>query len=419
MKHLYFTLFLIFFTIDPGFTSPTDESNSCINCHQILDEDLDDDEKIFTNIYDDIHFQKGLSCTDCHGGNPDAEDDEEEAMWEAEDFVGAVDRKDQPHFCGRCHSDPEYMRQYSAHLKTDQEYQYWSSHHGEKLKENNKNVAVCTDCHGVHGIFPVKDPRSDVYPLNVPSTCDHCHGNPDVMSDSGLPTDQFSKYKTSVHGSALLDRKDIGAPACNDCHGNHGAMPPTIVSISDICGTCHANNAQLFKKSHLREIFLDKNIKLCEGCHNYHDISKPTDESLDWSENQTCMQCHPNQDSAKNLSAGLYQIIDSLKNRIELANEKVDVAENKGMEVSDLLFHLEDAHKNLIQTRTSIHSFDLDFVTTTSEDGFKAAEAAIAGADLALREFGFRKKGLIVFSLILTFFVVTLYLKIKSMENKQ
>ena len=88
------------------------------------------------------------------------------------------------------------------------------------------------------------------------------------------------------------------------------------------------------------------------------------------------------------------------------------------MEVSELFFNLEDAHKNLIQTRTSIHSFDLDFVMKTSEDGYKAAEAAITGADLAIREFGFRKKGLIVFSLILTFLVVILYLKIKSMEKK-
>ncbi len=419
MKHLIQLLFYICLSVSWVITAPSDDSDGCIACHQIIDEDRDDDEKIMTHIMEDVHFQKGLSCSDCHGGNPNAGDDEDEAMWDADDFVGAVDKKDQPRFCGKCHSDPEYMRQYSAHLKTDQESQYWSSHHGQKLSENDEHVAVCTDCHGVHGIYPIKDPRSLVYHMNVPTTCKRCHSDKDIMANSGLPTDQFDKYKSSVHGTALFDKKDIGAPACNDCHGNHGAMPPTILSISDICGTCHANNAELFKGSHLREIFIKENIKLCEGCHNYHDIQKPTDESLDWSENETCSHCHPNdQDKAKNLSNALFNIIDSLNIKIEEANETVDLAENKGMEVSELFFSLEDAHKNLIQTRTSIHSFNEEFVRKTSEDGYKAADAAIIGAEQALTEFGFRKKGLIVFSLILTFFVIVLYLKIKSMENK-
>jgi hypothetical protein len=35
----------------------------------------------------------------------------------------------------------------------------------------------CTSCHGdAHAIVPKSDPKSAVYPLNVPKTCGQCHG---------------------------------------------------------------------------------------------------------------------------------------------------------------------------------------------------------------------------------------------------
>jgi predicted CXXCH cytochrome family protein len=294
-----------------------------------------------THIFEDIHLDKGLSCADCHGGDPEAYDDEDAAMWDADDFVGAVDKEDEPAFCGKCHSNPEFMRQYTANLKTDQMDQYWTSHHGEKLKEGNENVAVCTDCHGVHGIYPVDDPRSSVYPLNVPETCNHCHGDEEIMEGSGFPTDQYEKFASSVHGQALLDRKDVGAPACNDCHGNHGAQPPSVYSIADICGTCHVNNTELFKNSHLKDIFLKEGINQCEGCHNYHEIEKPSDESLKWADNEACSSCHEDTDAARIMGNTFYHILDSLNKQIELAKARVADAENLGMEVSDLYFDLK------------------------------------------------------------------------------
>ena len=65
------------------------------------------------------------------------------------------------------------------------------------------------------------------------------------MKEYGIPTDQYEKYSKSVHGVALLQKHDLGAPACNKCHGNHGATPPGVESISKVCGTCHALNADL------------------------------------------------------------------------------------------------------------------------------------------------------------------------------
>lgn len=418
MKHSSITL-LILILATVVYTDTPHTQDSCIECHQLLDEELEEGEQILKNAFQDIHLQVGLSCAGCHGGNPDAYDDEDEAMWDDPTFRGKIARTDQPEMCGSCHSDPQYIRQYSASVKTDQVDQYWTSHHGKDLRKGIDKVATCTDCHGVHGIYPVKDPRSLVYPLNVPSTCAQCHNDVEYMAEFDLPTDQYYQYRTSVHGIALLDQQSIGAPACNDCHGNHGALPPDVAHIADICGTCHVNNNRLFQNSHLKNIFLKKGFGQCEACHGNHGIKHPSDEYLNWEQGAVCVQCHKNTGDPKELADLFYQIIDSLKHQISLAEELVGQAERKGMEVSDLYFPLEESQRVLIQTRTNIHSFNMEYVDSLAVPGFEAAQTAIIGANASMDESLFRRKWLFLFSLIITFLIVTVGLKIKRLNRQR
>src|SRR3989304_957026 len=73
-------------------------TNSCVTCHRELHE------KILFDFKDDVHSRAGLSCQDCHGGDPSIAD--EEAMNPKSGFIGAPKKKDVPQFCGKCHSDP-------------------------------------------------------------------------------------------------------------------------------------------------------------------------------------------------------------------------------------------------------------------------------------------------------------------------
>ncbi len=390
-----------------------------MNCHLELDDDRDEGEKIVTPYLSGVHAARGISCVDCHGGDPEEEEDEDAAMWDADDFMGELEKADQLEMCGKCHSDPGFMRLHSASIKTDQVQQYHTSGHGKALFNGNDKAAICTDCHGVHGMQPVKDPRSSVYALNIPFTCSKCHSDPIYMEESQLPTDQLNDYQNSVHGKALLEHGDIGAPACNDCHGNHGAAPPDVVHVKDICGTCHVNNRNLFQKSHLFTTLMEKGFGQCETCHDNHNVVKPDDSFLDWSGKSLCRQCHPEGGEAKDMSQHFYSIIDSLKTGLHLAHALVDSAEQKGMIVDDLFFHLEEARKTLIHTRTNIHSFDIAYVDTHAIPGFTAIEAAISGAGNSLEEFKFRRSGLFYFSLIITFLVFVLGFKIKGMTDKK
>jgi len=391
--------------------------DSCISCHSELDEEQDESDKIVARYLSGIHAQKEVGCADCHGGDPEAFDDEDEAMWDVDNFLADMEKQDQLDMCGKCHSDPQYMRMFSASIKTDQVSQYLTSEHGKSLVKGNQKAAVCSDCHSYHDILPVQDPRSIVYALNVPVTCAQCHADGQYMKDSGLPIDQLSQFKKSVHGVALLEKEDITAPACNDCHGNHGAAPPDVVHVKDICGTCHVNNRDLFQKSHLFSELSKEGFGQCEACHENHAVLKPDDSFLDWSENSVCIKCHLDGGSAKIMADHFYTIIDSLKENLKLAHSIIDSAENKGMIVSELFFDLEEARKVLIHTRTNIHSFSTAYVDTNAAPGFKAAQAAILGAQTSLNELGFRRKGLFYFSLIITFLVVVLGIKIRRMKK--
>src|SRR5208337_166277 len=121
-------------------------TNSCLDCHSALPDPYGVTQEKFSL---DIHAQKGLNCTSCHGGDAISYD-QSEAMSRKAGWKGKIDRKDVPQLCGSCHSNPAYIRQYNPSLRTDQLDQYHTSVHGKRLAAGDTKVAVCTDCHSVH-----------------------------------------------------------------------------------------------------------------------------------------------------------------------------------------------------------------------------------------------------------------------------
>jgi len=219
-------------------------------------------------------------------------------------YVGAPDKKDLPAFCGRCHSDPSYIRRFRPDARIDQEEQYWTSRHGIALAAGDTNVAVCTDCHGAHDIRAITNPSSRVYPTRVAETCAHCHSDAERMApysqDNGqpLPTDQYALWRHSVHARSMFERDDLSAPTCNDCHGNHGAAPPGVESVTYVCGQCHGREAQLFRSSPKEKAFARHNVYLedagDEGCAACHDSEEPQASFTELSRFIECSTCHGN-----------------------------------------------------------------------------------------------------------------------------
>jgi hypothetical protein len=384
--------------------------DQCFVCHleeDYLPEHFDDD---------DIHIQPDVSCSGCHGGDPTSSDGEV-AMSEEAGFLGVPEKAEIPEFCGRCHSDINYMRRFRPRIPVDQVLQYYTSLHGQRLEKGDNKVADCTGCHTSHAILPASDARSTVHPLNVPGTCNHCHGDADYMAGYGIPTNQFSKFAESVHGVALLEKEDTGAPACNDCHGNHGALPPEVESITQVCGQCHVNNMQYFESSSMAIAFAKNDLVACEECHGNHRVLETSDDMVGVGPESTCTGCHDEGDDGYAAAQMIHTHLTTLSTLYDVAVEKQEEVQHKGMDDVEIGFLLQEAHQSLIQARTLVHTFDPEKVGPKTDEGVEKVEAALALADDAVKEYYFRRRGFGLATLFITLLVVALALKIRQMER--
>jgi hypothetical protein len=363
----------------------------------------------------DIHMKEGLSCAGCHGGDPTS-DDEERAMSAAAGFRGVPAKKAIPAFCARCHSDIDFMRRYQPRIPTDQMSQYASSVHGQRLQAGDGKVADCTSCHTSHAILPASDTRSTVHALKVPGTCGHCHGDAAYMAGYGIPTDQHEKFAASVHGVALLENQDTGAPACNDCHGNHGATPPGITSIGQVCGHCHANNMQYFTASRMGRAFVEEGYHGCEECHGNHGVAKTTDRMVGTGEGSVCVECHSEGDKGFATAAKIHADLAALSGAHDAALARQAEVQRIGMDDVDIDFLLQESHQSLIQSRTLVHTFDAEQVEARAGEGLAKAREAMDLADRQVEDYHVRRRGFGMATLFTTILALALFLKIRQLD---
>ena len=179
----------------------------------------------YDQTLDSMHFRAAESgnlaapiCTDCHGAHDVGDPDEPRAK------VSTM--------CSSCHAEI-----FAA---------YQTSIHGKALiEENNTDVPVCTDCHGVHRM---PDPRTEQFRIASPELCAGCHANAALMSKYDLPADVYDLYELSWHGVEVTVYKARwpaiwhDTAVCTDCHGVHDIYqtddPQSSVNPANLLATC-------------------------------------------------------------------------------------------------------------------------------------------------------------------------------------
>jgi predicted CXXCH cytochrome family protein len=311
------------------------------------------------------------------------------------------------------------MRQYNPSLRTDQLAQYKTSVHGKRLAGGDTKVAVCIDCHGVHGIRAVKDPRAKVFPLNVATTCSRCHADGKYMEAYKIKHDQFAGYSTSVHHEALTKRGDLSAPTCTTCHGNHGAAPPGVASVVNVCSTCHVFQAQLFDISPHKAAFAAAGLPGCVTCHSNHRISHPSDAMVGTEPQAVCTSCHSQGDPGFVAAGNIKQQFVALQAAIEKSDEVLTRAEKSGMEVSQAQLDLTSARDQLTKARVTLHSFTPKKIEQDISVGQVTAEKTRVAGEQALRERDYRRMGLGISLVTILAMLVGLKLYISEIESRK
>jgi predicted CXXCH cytochrome family protein len=391
------------------------QMDSFLDCHREASEPTLSEP--VRQAQDDVHSSRGFSCVNCHGGDP-TQSDAKRAMDPTKGFIGTPDPSRMPSFCGKCHSNAEVMKKYNPSMRIDQTTEYSTSVHGKLAVKGDKNVATCVSCHGVHGIRRISDPNSPVYPTNVAETCGRCHSNAEYMSRYSIATDQVEKYRKSVHADALLTKQDLSAPTCNDCHGNHGAAPPGVTSIGNVCGVCHSRQSDLFQKSPHQAAFDAFGIGECLACHNNHDVTHPTDQMLGVGPEATCVKCHNQGEAGFDAARIMRQDIEELSSNLQDARALLDRAAKAGMEVSRPKFDLTAAQSTLVDARVVIHAFSPDELTKVTKLGVDVAMKAHRSGQQALEDLQFRRKGLAVSLILILIAIMSIYFKLRQIESR-
>jgi predicted CXXCH cytochrome family protein len=391
------------------------QSGSCIACHLALsDPRLAEPAKRFQ---EDVHAVQGFGCDACHGGDPNVAGPA--AMDAATGYLGVPARQAIPQVCGRCHSDATFMRHYAPRMRTDQVSRYYTSVHGQRLKDaHDPKVATCTSCHTVHAIKPASDPASSVHPLRVAQTCGGCHADAKYMQPYTLPTNQLAQYTHSVHWRALSEQGLLSAPTCNDCHGSHGAVPPGVSDIQHVCRQCHPTTAELFEKSKHADVFAQLGTPGCASCHGRHAIQEASDALLGLGDQAVCAQCHSAADPGGKVATQMQELIGSLQRAHDDAEAILRQAGRAGMAVSQAQFELHKAQSALIKARTAVHTFRVAAVRQEVEPARAIAAKAHARGVHALKELRFRHTGLGVSAVIILAVIIGLVLKIRQREHQ-
>ncbi len=403
------TVSLFFVLLVPIFVWA--QKDSCLECHKELEGKLSAPVEAFSG---DIHQQFGLSCADCHGGNP-REEDLEQAKDKS--FRGAPTRIKIPQLCGGCHSDVAFMRRFNPNLRVDQFELYWTSRHGQLLKKGDYRAAVCTDCHGVHGIQTANFPKSPTFAWNIPQTCSRCHSDPEYMKPYGIPAQQVEEYRESVHAFALYQKKDLSAPVCNDCHGNHGAAPPEVTAVAFVCRQCHQSAGQLFSRSPHQAAYHDLGISECEACHGNHKVLRPSDEMLAGGAQDVCLRCHDKDSEPYEQGLQMKLLLDAFVASLESAETLLRAAESKGVEVSQAAFKLQEARTALIHARNLTHALNVQDIRARLEQGEKTLDEVKAHGEAALKEAKSRRLGLVVAMFFLLLLVSAIFLKLRDFTH--
>ena len=158
---------------------------------------------------------------------------------------------------------------------------------------------------------------------------------------------------------------------------------------------------------------------MCATCHSNHKIEKPKDRWIGSTEPSICIECHSSDDgttgleTADGISASLAKLIAAH----DEAKVVLDEAIFKGMMTTDEEFLLKEVDQAIIQTRTSLHAFNIDSVLPKSEAGIEKAEQVKTNSAALIDEYYFRRKGLGIATLFITLMVIGLYLKIRKVER--
>jgi len=239
------------------------------------------------------------------------------------------------------------------------------------------------------------------------------------MKPYKIPTNQFEEYKKSYHGQLLLERADQRAPNCADCHGIHGATPPGVTEVANVCGNCHSAVADYFKQGSHQKAVNQGGMPKCINCHGNHKIAYPTMDMFSGDKEGECGSCHTKDSPPMKMALSMKGLIEKAEAAVKRAEEGIREVKRRGFEVSELEALAAGAKAKITEAKPITHSLILAKVETPTAEALKAAGKIEERVKELRRESRVRMMGLTGILFIGAVMIFLLYLKKKSLEGRE
>jgi hypothetical protein len=174
-----------------------------------------------------VHNSNDIACDDCHS------DIHTLRLWKG-------DKREVVKICVQCH---------------DTGHAYRKSIHGRAVFAGNQDAAVCSDCHGLHRIVSLGDPRSFTNRKFHTMVCLKCHADKEMMKRNGVMTVAVPTFFESYHGKGYRLGFPEKVAGCADCHTAHSILPQSDPDSSvnprhlvKTCSQCHTHVTPLFTR---------------------------------------------------------------------------------------------------------------------------------------------------------------------------
>ncbi len=270
-----------------GVVQPGLENEVCLGCHGMAEFAIRKDDGNLRPLHispdrfgQSVHGKR--SCVECH-----------------KDIAQIPHEKQERHVgCVQCHQTLWQQAQQDGKTETHQRLgvvvkqidSYMKSVHARpSADDQSRTNATCYNCHNAHYIGPVgSQTRADAH-KSIPDTCGKCH------------VKQRADYLTSVHGKEAIEKNNLKAATCEDCHTTHSIDSPQAddmkLIITKNCGNCHENELKTYLGTYhgqVNKLGYAYTAK-CFDCHGSHGILRVDDPmSSVYPDNrlQTCQKCH-------------------------------------------------------------------------------------------------------------------------------
>ncbi len=276
------------------------DKETCLKCHDAKQAKIkvpviiagDEDERELRRV-DTLKFAKSvhsnLQCVDCHRNIVDSQKNHK------------IDKATPKAGCIECHQGLWAKAQQDGKTKDKPRLElvvknieaYKNSFHARESKDvPGQPLAKCDDCHSSHefNVPPQGSERRTAWHKTIPATCGtNCH------------EDQLEIYAASVHGEEVIDKNNMKAAVCTDCHSAHSVTGTSgdsfkMQNVRD-CGNCHKEQMSTYGDTYHGKVNVlgYAYTAKCVDCHDSHGVRAKDDPKSRINPNnllKTCQKCH-------------------------------------------------------------------------------------------------------------------------------